>query len=525
MRVVEREGWEVVGKFKDEALSGANASRPGYQELLAAAKRRDFDIIVVEEVSRLWRDQEEQWHAGKRLEYCGVHIVGVNDGINTRAEGYGLLLSIRGAMNEEGRREIAKRTHRGLEGVARNGHSAGGRCYGYRSVPIEDPSRHDQYGRPVVVAVRREVDPEQAKWVRLIFERYADGHSPRRIADELNRLGVPSPGASWNRQRRDCKAWASSAIYGDRKRGFGILINPLYAGLAVWNRTRRLTDPDTKARKHAARKQDEWVTREAPELRIVSPELWERVQARLAARSASGQGKRNGTGFGPTKYLFSGLLKCGVCSGSYVVINYHSYGCATHKDRGEHACANGRTVPRRVVEERVLRRIKDDLHGAEFLEEFKREAARLLKLSRGTDNGNREDRQRRLAQAEREIENLMTAIKAGIITPTTKAELERLEAERERLLSEPSKRKRRPASLDDYMAGVRERHRALVERLEDSALEDVARTREDLMEILERGEVVLQPKGLHLQAEFAYDAAPVLIPLEFKQTGGTEERT
>ncbi len=36
----QREGWSIVGRFKDEAMSGAKADRPGYQALMEAAKRR-----------------------------------------------------------------------------------------------------------------------------------------------------------------------------------------------------------------------------------------------------------------------------------------------------------------------------------------------------------------------------------------------------------------------------------------------------------------------------------------------------
>ncbi|MFB3045241.1 MAG: recombinase family protein, partial [Acidiferrobacterales bacterium] len=53
--------------YSDEAMSGANADRFDYRALLEAAKRKDFDVIVVDEVSRLWRDQEEQWRAVKTL--------------------------------------------------------------------------------------------------------------------------------------------------------------------------------------------------------------------------------------------------------------------------------------------------------------------------------------------------------------------------------------------------------------------------------------------------------------------------
>jgi hypothetical protein len=42
----------VVTRFSDAAISGGTATRPGYQALLTAARRRDFDIIVTEDISR-----------------------------------------------------------------------------------------------------------------------------------------------------------------------------------------------------------------------------------------------------------------------------------------------------------------------------------------------------------------------------------------------------------------------------------------------------------------------------------------
>ena len=58
-------------------------------------------------------------------------------------------------------------------------------------VPIEHPSELDEHGRPKVLAVKREVAPKQARWGRKIFEWYAEGYSPRWIANELNCRGVP----------------------------------------------------------------------------------------------------------------------------------------------------------------------------------------------------------------------------------------------------------------------------------------------------------------------------------------------
>lgn len=522
-KLIEREGWEIAERFKDEAMSGAKSDRPGYLALMAAAKAREFNVIVVDEVSRLWRDQEEQWRAVKRLEFYGVHIRSVNDGVNTLSEGFGLLLSLRGAINEEARREIGKRTHRGLSGQAIAGYNAGGRSYGYSHVPIEDPSRKDHLGRPIVVAVRREIDPEQAKVIRNIFEWYAEGLSPRKIADRLNAEGVPPPGASWNRTTRRCRGWAGSAIYGDRKRGFGILLNPLYGGMYIWNRTRRQVDPDTKSRKHAARPESDWIVKEAPELRIVPQGLWDKVQVRL---NGSRQPKRKAEGPGKgRKYLLSGLLKCGVCGGNFIIINAHSYGCATHKDRGPHACANRLTVNRRLVETLLLESVKRDLFTDENIQLFKRETSRLLAERRRGKNT--DAAQERLATVQKEIDNLLAAIKAGIRTPTTKNELERLETEHDKLLALQKPDTRKIDKVGHILPRAVERFKEMVDNLETVTLRDVTRARTQLRHLI--GEVPLKPgRDGFLIAELSGNYAGLLKmagvetePLIY----GTEERT
>lgn len=50
---------ELVALLEDAAISGGTADRPRYQAMLAAARRRQFAIIIVEVISRLWRNRAE----------------------------------------------------------------------------------------------------------------------------------------------------------------------------------------------------------------------------------------------------------------------------------------------------------------------------------------------------------------------------------------------------------------------------------------------------------------------------------
>jgi DNA invertase Pin-like site-specific DNA recombinase len=125
-------------------------------------------------------------HAIKEeLEYLSVHVVN-DDGIDTRIVGMDILIAVKGAMAKQELRQITHRTHRALKGLALDGRSAGGKCYGY------------------IVATKSasgkcEVYETQAREGRRIFAWYAAGKSPRWIAEQLNEEGVSSPGADWQR--------------------------------------------------------------------------------------------------------------------------------------------------------------------------------------------------------------------------------------------------------------------------------------------------------------------------------------
>src|SRR3989304_2202907 len=51
-----RHGLTVAEVFSDAEISGAVSDRPGYQRMLAAAKRREFDWVLAEHQDRLTRD-------------------------------------------------------------------------------------------------------------------------------------------------------------------------------------------------------------------------------------------------------------------------------------------------------------------------------------------------------------------------------------------------------------------------------------------------------------------------------------
>ena len=498
----KHDGWTVVRRYRDQAISGSTADRPGYQQMLRDAEARQFDVLLVDDLSRLSRDQIDTERTRRRLVHWGIRLIGVSDGIDTATKGHKLMSAVKGVMNELYLDDLADKTHRGLAGQALKGYNCGGRTYGYRHVPIYHPSEKDEYGRLRIMAVQREIEEIQAKWVRQIFRWYADGLSPRWIAGELNRLGVPGPGAEWKRKRRSARygTWSASALHGDPKAGTGLLNNPLYTGRLIWNRRQWVRNPETRRKVPKLRPESEWIVVERPKLRIVDQKLWDAVQARRRAQGEAQMtvGKVR-TGRGP-KYLLSGLLKCGACESNYVMKDYYRYGCAGHLNRGEAHCTNHLSVPRAIVEDRCLQSIRRDLFTPEALNLFIKETSRLLAERRRRHRPELAEAQRRLVAVEREIANIMQAIKEGILTATTKAELEKAEAERTCLQETLQADMRGLDKVAAFLPRAAERYRALVTNLAQVTLPRVAEARQQIRELV--GEIKLVPTAEgYLEAE------------------------
>ena len=491
----DRAEWQVIQRFGDRALSGASKDRPGYKAMLAAAEAKAFDILLVDDLSRLSRDEVEMKQVIRRFKFRGIRIIGVSDGYDSDSKGQKIQSTMRGLMNEIYLDDLREKTHRGLSGKVLNGYSAGGRTYGYRRAPIENLNKLDADGRPEIEAVERVINEDEAQSVRQIYEWFAGGWSPKRIAAELNRLGIPSPRRS---------TWAASAIYGNRRTGVGILNNPLYEGRYVWNRSAWVKDPDTGKRQRLARPETEWLAKDMPELRIVPSELWDAVQDRLEdiransdtiRRALDNPASRSHAG----KYMFSGLLKCGCCGANYTMHSTTSYGCAINLNRGDAACPNRMRVPRRVVEERLLGAIQSQLFTDEAIDLFVKETTELLRQAKAQERPELEAARKQLGAVEGEIENLMTAIKAGIITPSTKVALERAEAERERLQGEVASVSVIADKLATMLPGAIERYKALVSHLQPTLNRDAPVARQHLQALVGTVKLVPVPEG-HLVA-------------------------
>jgi DNA invertase Pin-like site-specific DNA recombinase len=460
-RLAEARGLPAPAVYEDAAISGTHTHRPGLQRLLADAAEGQVDVLLIEDLSRLARDLGDTDRLVKRLAFDGVRILAA-DGFDSANEFAGMQVGLRGIMDEHYIRDLARRTHRGQTGAIARGHHAGGRAYGYRSVPVPGPG-----GTPQGFA--RVIDAEQAAIVRRIFERFASGATVWDIVRELNRDHIPGPrGTTWSR----------SALYPDPKRpGVGILGNPLYRGEVVWNRTRWVKAPGAATRTAIPRPPEEWQVQQHPELVIVPPDLWAAAAAQIQ-RHAHRPGRR-GTG------LLTGILRCATCGAAYVAINQTRLGCSAHKERGPDVCAQALTLLRTRTERVLLDYVRQDLVSPEALAYF---TAELLR-AQAEHQPDTSAIKTRIQEADTRARNILRAIEAGIFTESTAAALRQAEADRTAAQRELEQAHRPPvAPIDPRII-----HRRVVAQLD--AIEDKPAARQALGEILGRVEIVALPTG------------------------------
>jgi len=501
-RRMETEGWQLVEHFKDEAVSGSVADRPGYQQMLRKAEAREVEITLVDDLSRLSRDQVESERTIRRLEFRGLRIIGVSDGYDSVSKSRKVQRGVRGLMNELYLDDLRDKTHRGLAGQALKKYWAGGKPYGYRLRQIKDESRRDIYGNADVIGTVLEIEPEQAAVVHEIFTQYADDFSQREIASRLNARGVPSPGSAWRgRTIRRASGWLGSTIN-------SMLTNELYRGRYIWNRTAWVKNPDSGRRTTRPRPVGEHIVHELPELRIVEDALYKRVLERRARSAARGEAIRKGlavsatvSGRGGPKFAFSGLLRCALCDSSMVIVGgtkaWRAYGCSGNKFGGEAVCRNSLSVRKELLQRRLVEPIKSDLGSPVLLEELQARVLRKLAArKKPVDNS------QRITALRDQIENLVDAIAQGALRTSAGLgdRLNAAEAELARLVAGAAPP---TARIADFPRRLSDRIRKLVGTIEECLDSNPHRARAAIRSLV--GPVIPVRPGISRQGK------PVLI--------------
>lgn len=421
----EQRGWRVIAEHRDEGISGAALlNRPGARAALAQLERGD--VLLVVDTTRLSRSQQ-LGPITEQLRFRGVRVIGVQDGYDSTSRTARMQAGMSGIMSEEYRAQISDRTRSAMHMRAHHGDHTGGKVYGYAD--------------------------GEADVVREIFELWVAGDSLKEIAGELNKRGIPAPGAKWTRERRARHGrWLGSCIR-------AMLQNERYAGQLIYNRSQWTKDPDSGIRKRTERPESEWIVRQIEPL--IDAETWALAQARFS---------RHKLPAAPRRYLLSGLLKCALCGSHMTVMggSQHRYACGANRNGGEHACPNRLTVPRVTVEKHVLEPIMTRLLDPDSIAEAIRQMRAMT-------------REQQVETEDPQVTELRRLVREGMLSAEVAAPA----------IAEAQRRSQRPASIT--LPTERMWRQVVADMRSVLEGEDVAAAREVLLEYL--GEIPMQPDG------------------------------
>jgi site-specific DNA recombinase len=441
----EAEGWEIVGSFVDAAISGnagtSEHQRPGFNDMVTKIESGAVDQVLADTTSRICRNQGDAHHFRDLLKFYDARLFTLADGVVDDFKG-----AVKGLFDEQTRKEIAHNIKRGQRGVVAEGRSPAGLAYGYRTANRITPE-----GK--IIRGLREIDEDQAVFVRRIFAEYADGVSPRVICNQLNAEGVKGPRGGF---------WRTTTIIGDRKRGNGLLQNQLYIGILNHERTTKRTDPRTRKQLIKPRDREDWISHEVPELQIIDRKTWDRVRA----QRDKGSGQHVSYLRRP-KHLLSGIGKCGCCGANWISIGTGRWACSANRSGGEAACTNGRMITTPHYEARVLSGLQNGLLSDDAVDLYVREYHRAYTQKLKTLENEGDALQRQLRQASDKVTRLLKVIDdGGSDFAEIRDMLTNATNERDRIVREIAQLEQMPVvALHPHIAA---QYRAEVQKLNDA---------------------------------------------------------
>ncbi len=175
IRSQAHEGWTPVpGCYDDGGYSGGSLDRPALQALLDAVSRRQVDVVVVYKVDRLTRSLADFAKLVEAFDAHGVSFISITQSFNTTTSMGRLTLNMLLSFAQFEREVTGERIRDKIAASKKKGIWVGGVVpLGYR-----------------VVERKLLIDEEEAKTVRLIFDRYLELGSIQALLQELHERGV-----------------------------------------------------------------------------------------------------------------------------------------------------------------------------------------------------------------------------------------------------------------------------------------------------------------------------------------------
>jgi len=364
----DEQGWEVVAVYQDDGYTGLNMNRPDLKRMLKAIERKQIDVVLTKDLSRLGRDHVDvNYLFEKYFPKNGVRYIAVNDSADTDSDNNDIV-PFKTLLNQMYSADVSKKVHSAYVTKARDGQFTG--ClapFGF----MKNPDNKNQL-----------IPDEDTAWiVKEIFEYARDGGGPNYIRRKLEDREIPCP-AWWNRKKGLRNIYTKFERENPETGHFiwdfttikEILQNPVYIGaIASQKQVYKFKTGWIKDKKP-----NEWLIVEDMHEPLVSREVFELVQEKVKNR-------KRPDAFGNYS-IFAGLVKCGQCGSTLNIRranqknNDRIYTCSKYNKYGVKHCSQHR-MKYDVLYSIVLEQIRS--YAAKALEDEAEVVSQLTVQSQG----------------------------------------------------------------------------------------------------------------------------------------------
>ena len=325
------ENWRLISKhYDDGGFSGGNLNRPALKELFADIEAGLVDMVVVYKIDRLSRSLFDFSKIVELFEKHNVSFVSVTQSFNTSTSSGKLMLNILLSFAQFEREMTGERIRDKFASSLKKGLWMGG----------HPPMGYDVKDRKLVI------NEENAKLIKLIFEKFIKTESYFEIAHALNKAGIKTK-----------KGSLFSPQHVQR-----ILKNPYYKGCVTHK-------GNVYPGEHEA---------------IIDEETWDKAQEIFKSKSILGRRKKQSQSLS----FLSGLIKCCDCgclmkqTFSYKKnLRYRYYTCYNHL-KFKSCSAPRSSFPAEPIEQQVISEIVRILKSPEVVMHLNRLAEEDKKINK-----------------------------------------------------------------------------------------------------------------------------------------------
>lgn len=395
-KFAQREGLEVVRLYDDHAISGTTDNRPQFQQMIADSAKGLFDYVIVYTLDRFARNQYDSVVNKRILRDNGVRVLSAMENLRDDPTGR-LMESVLEGFAQYFSEELKQKVVRGMRNNAEKAMVIGPCPFGLCKGPD---------GKYAIV------EPE-AEVIREIYRRVALGEAFADIYRDMNERGIKTKkGRDW-----------------DRSSFNQLLHNQKYVGTYAYG--------------------DIIIENGIPP--ILDRETFDKVQLRCKAKDYprnNPQRRRRDNSL----YLLTGKLFCGECKAAMIGASAHGHGgyyfyytCRTHMDHKDQC--KKKSVNRDALELAIATQLQQVFRDPNVVNGWIEDALAYQEEQSNSD----EIRILRdqLAAKTQEKENVLKAIRMGVVTESVTAMLKEIEAAESSLRAKVALAEERKANAVD----------------------------------------------------------------------------